>query len=161
MRVWTMRILGVLNLLGIAGGLSYLAGMIWMHWRRWPTTASEVDWAVFWLLLALNLYLAGHLAYCSIRLIRRDESALLPAFLLQGAQIFSIAADVEIFWLILPRSMSKIIFGLWEVALSGMDLQVFTGIAPVGFVVLLILMLSRYRSRLPTREANRTQIGGI
>jgi hypothetical protein len=57
--------------------------------------------------------------------------------------------------------MSKIIFGLWEVALSGMDLQVFTGIAPVGFVVLLILMLSRYRSRLPTREANRTQIGGI
>ena len=161
MRKWAMRILGILNLLGIAGSFWYLGGMLQMHWHRWPESANSVDWAIFWLLLAFNLYLSGHLAYCSIRMIRKDETAILPAFLLQAAQILFMIADVVVFWLILPHSMSKITFGLWSVALSGIDMQVYSGIAPIGLVALLILMLSRYRSQLRVGSANMPQPGGI
>lgn len=161
MRIWTIRILGALNLLGIAGGACYLVGMLRMHWHRWPASASGSAWAIFWMLLTFNLYLACHLAFCSVRMIRADESALLPAVLLQGAQISSELANVIIFWLILPHSMSKIVFGLWDIALSGIDVQVYTGIAPLGVVVLLILMLSRYRAQMPKHRCDMTEAGGI
>jgi hypothetical protein len=153
MRTWTMRILGAFNLAFGAVSLSYLAGMLSMHWHKWPASAARSDWVLFVILLSLNIYLTIHLGYCGIRLIRRDDNALVPACALFAAQILCCLLNFVIVWLILPLSMGSITFGFWDVALSGLDLQVLSGYAPVGFVVTLILLASRRKAIIANLDA--------
>jgi hypothetical protein len=48
--------------------------------------------------------------------------------------------------------MSKIVFGLWEVALSAFDVQVLSGYALFGFVVTLTLLISRRGAKVPIQD---------
>jgi hypothetical protein len=114
-----------------------------MHWKRWPNLATGSDWLIFALLLAISVYLVVHLAYCGICLIRKDESALLPCLLLFAAETLGVLLSIWILWTMLPPSMGKVIFGLWEVALSPIDVEALPGFSTLGFVVTLTLLLTR------------------
>lgn len=142
-RRWTMPVIGILNILfGIVASW-YFAAMIQIHWNKWPGSATRNDWGIFFLLAVVSMYLVVHLAYCGIRLIKGDETALLPCFLLFAAETFGVFVSVWVLWMMLPQSMNKVIFGLWSVALSPIDIEVLYGYSPLGFVVTLTLLLSR------------------
>jgi hypothetical protein len=143
MRTWTLRIIGALNILFTVLALLYLAGMLQMHWNRWPSSATSSDWVIFVFLLAISVYIVVHLAYCGIDLIKLDESALLPCLLLFASETLGVWLSVWVLWLMLPPSMGKIIFGLWEVAISPVHVEVLSGYSTVGFVVSLTLLLTR------------------
>lgn len=143
MRKWAMRIVGALNVLFAILALSYLEEMLRMHWNKWPSSATSSDWVIFAFLLAISVYLVVHPAYLGIRLIKKHESALLPCILLFAAETLGVFSSVVVLWLMLPRSMSKVIFGLWSVALSPIDVEVFSGYSLIGFVATLTLLLSR------------------
>jgi hypothetical protein len=147
-----MRIIGGLNILFAALALWYLEEMIRMKWNRWPTSATGGDWLVFAVLLATSVYLVVHLAYYGIKLLKKNEAALLPCILLFAAESLGVYLSVLILWNILPQSMHKIIFGLWWVALSPIHFEGFSGYSVVGFVVTLTLLLSR-RNRLKPLSA--------
>jgi hypothetical protein len=134
---------GILNLLFAALALLYLAGMLWIHWNRWPNSATRSDWVVFGLLLAISVYVVVHLAYYGKNLIKKDESALLPCLLLFGTETLGVLVSVWVLWLMLPSSMGDITFGLWSVALSPIDFEVLSGYSALGFVVTLGLLLTR------------------
>jgi len=152
MRTWTMRILGVLNLLFGVGGLCYFAESLFVHWNKWPPSATKCEWAIFAILLVISTYFVVHLGYCGLRLIRSDESAILPSCILFAAGNIGELLSVQVFWLIVPLSMSKIVFGLWEVALSAFDVQVLSGYALFGFVVTLTLLISRRGAKVPIQD---------
>jgi hypothetical protein len=147
MRTWTMRIVGGLNVLFAALALWYLEEMIRMKWNRWPSSATGTDWVVFAVLLAISVYLVVHLAFYGIRLMKKNEAALLPCILLFAVESVGVYLSVVILWLVLPQSMNKIIFGLWWVALSPIHVEGLSGYSVLGFVVTLTLLLSR-RNRL-------------
>jgi hypothetical protein len=138
-----MRIIGALNI--VFGVLSFwfFAGMIQMHWGKWPSSATGNDWAIFFLIAAISTYLVAHLGYCGIRLIKLDESALLPCILLFALEMLGFLLSTWILWLILPRSMNKVIFGLWEIALSPIAIEVAYGYSFLGFLITVALLLSR------------------
>jgi len=143
MRKRAMRILKTLNILFGVLALLYSAQLIRMHWNRWPGSATRIDWSIFFLLLAISVYMVVHLAYCGIRLIKEVESALMPCFLLFAAESLGVLASIWASWMMLPRSMDKVIFGLWSIALSPIDVQVFSGYSLLGVVATLTLLLVR------------------
>jgi hypothetical protein len=138
-----MRIIGALNVLFAALALLYLAGMLRMHWGKWPTSATSSDWVVFAVLLTISVYLAVHLAYLGIRLIKNHESALLLCIVLFAAETLGVVLSVVVLWGNLPRSMAKITFGLWEIALPPIDVEVLSGYSVLGLAATLTLLLSR------------------
>lgn len=145
MRIWTMRIVGVLNVLFAALSLTYLAGMLNIHWNRWPASATARDWAIFALLLTLSVYLVVHVAFYGIRLLKHNESAVLPCLLLYAAQTLGAMAGYWVIWLVLPQSMMNISFGLWSVALTPLDVQVLSGFTIFGVLATLFLLFTRKR----------------
>lgn len=149
MRTWTMRIVGGLNVLFAALALWYLEEMIRMKWNRWPSSATGTDWVVFAVLLAISVYLVVHLAFYGIRLMKKNEAALLPCILLFAVESVGVYLSVVILWLVLPQSMNKIIFGLWWVALSPIHVEGLSGYSVLGFVVTLTLLLTRRKTLTP------------
>ena len=79
MRVWALRIIGLLNILFAIFALLFEAVAL-LSGGKFPTkvTPTPMDWVIFALLLAVSNYLVVHPALYGIRLIRKDESALLP-----------------------------------------------------------------------------------
>lgn len=147
-----MRVVGALNGLFAVFALVYTAGILWMHWNRWPSSATRFDWVVFALLLGISVYIVVHLAYYGIKLIKNDESAVLPCLILFAVETLGVLLSVWVLWLMLPPSMNKIIFGLWEVALSPLDVEVLWGYSVLGFIVTLILLVSRRSAHKTSSE---------
>lgn len=122
MRAWTMRIIGLSNILFAAFALLFEAVAL-LNGGKFPTKVppTAMDWVIFTLLLAVSNYLVVHPALYGIRLIRKDESALLPCALLFAAQTLLIyarrvrpalrAVDARDFdWLLVVRSAANSIF---------------------------------------------------
>jgi hypothetical protein len=138
-----MRIVGALNVLFAALALSYLEEMLRMHWNKWPSSATTRDWVVFAFLLTISVYLVVHLAYLGVRLIEKHESALLLCTLLFATETLGAVLSVWAWWGMHPASMNKVIFGLWWIALSPIDVEVFSGYSILGLVATLSLLFSR------------------
>ena len=146
MKAWTMRILGALNILFGVADLYYFTWMVSIHWNKWPASASVGDWEIFWALLVLSLTLIGYQVHCGIELIKKKESSLLPTCILFAAQSVLFFLSVWVLWILLPLSMSNIIFGLWEVALSPLDPHLLVGYPSMAAIVTLILLILRRKS---------------
>jgi hypothetical protein len=144
MRTWALRIIGLLSILFAIVVLLFELVVLWPWWGRLPgsTSATRTDWVVFALLLAISIYLVVHPARYGIRLIKQDESALLPCAVLFAAQILAYLLTTWIGFS-LPRSMNGIVFGLWEFAILPIQYAVLFGPSVLGLIVTLTLFLSR------------------
>ena len=143
MQTWTMRILGVLNIMYVAIGIWFSAIMVWAHWRNWPGNPSSLDWAVFVFLYAISPLMIASLAYLGMRLIRKDARAILQLGLLFVAEMVYFFVLTTVTWLILPMSLSKIAVGFWGLSQDPLAPQVVTGYPLLGLVLTLVLLLMR------------------
>jgi hypothetical protein len=123
MRAWALRIIGLLNILFAIFALLF-EGVALLSGGKFPTkvTPTPMDWIIFALLLAVSNYLVVHPALYGIRLIRKDESALLPCALLFAAQtlVFTLGVYIMLYW----RSMLEIVTGLWVFAVLPIQFSV-------------------------------------
>jgi hypothetical protein len=139
-----MRIIGLLNILFAIFAMLIELTVLWPGWSRLPgsSSATQMDWVIFALLLAVSIYLVVHPARYGIRLIKKDESALLPCAVLFAIQTLVLLLCVWI-GLSLPRSMGGIVYGLWVFAILPIQYSVLFGPSALGLVVTLALLLSR------------------
>jgi hypothetical protein len=154
LKTWTMRILGLLNILFAVFALFFEAAALWLSRARFPTkvTPTPMDWVIFALLLAVSNYLVVHPALYGVKLIRKTESAILPCALLFAAQtlVFVIGVYTLLYW----RSMLDIVTGLWLFALLPIEFSVGYGYSTLGLVVTItLLILSRRTTSNAAKDA--------
>ena len=150
MTKWTMRILGVLNMLaGIAGIWFFIVDLDW-HFQKLPSVHDWASWSVFCLLSLCTLSLVSSLAYCGIRLVIGDRSVLRLTIIVYVAEILYFIADVLVFWLIVPESMAHIAIGFWERAWDLIAPQIITAFPLLGIIVCVVLL--RKGSSLATQD---------
>jgi hypothetical protein len=139
-----MRIVGLLSIAFAIFALLFELTVLWQGWGRLPgsSSATQMDWVIFALLLAISVYLVVHPARYGISLIKKDESALLPCAVLFAVQILAFLLCVWI-GLSLPRSKDGIVYGLWVFAILPIQFSVLFGPSALGLVVTLTLLLSR------------------
>jgi hypothetical protein len=157
MRAWTLRIIGLSNILFAIFALLFEAVAL-LSGGKFPTkvTPAPTDWVIFTLLLAVSNYLVIHPALYGIRLIRKDESALLPCALLFAAQtlVFALFVYILLYW----RSKLEIISGLWVFALLPIQFSVAFGYSTIGLVVTITLLTLSRRAARKREEKDATTI---
>jgi hypothetical protein len=147
MRTWTLRIIGLLNILFAVFALSVEAVTLFIG-DKFPTKVppTPMDWVIFIFLLAVSNYLVVHPALYGIRLIKKDESALLPCALLFAAQTLLFILCVYI--LLFGRSIREIATGFWVLAVLPIQFSVTFGYSAMGLLVTITLLtLSRRAAR--------------
>jgi hypothetical protein len=157
MRAWALRIIGLLNILFAIFALLF-EGVALLSGGKFPTkvTPTPMDWIIFALLLAVSNYLVVHPALYGIRLIRKDESALLPCALLFAAQtlVFTLGVYIMLYW----RSMLEIVTGLWVFAVLPIQFSVAFGYSTIGLVVTITLLTLSRRAARNRAEKDATAI---
>jgi hypothetical protein len=157
MRAWALRIIGLLNILFAIFALLF-EGVALLSGGKFPTkvTPTSMDWIIFALLLAISNYLVVHPALYGIRLIRKDESALLPCALLFAAQtlVFTLGVYIMLYW----RSMLEIVTGLWVFAVLPIQFSVAFGYSTIGLVVTITLLTLSRRAARNRAEKDATAI---
>jgi hypothetical protein len=153
MRAWTLRIIGLLNILFAIFALLFEAVALLFSGGKFPTKVppTPMDWVIFAFLLVVSNYLVVHPALYGIRLIRKDESALLPCALLFTTQtlLFALGVYILLFW----RSMLEIVTGFWVFAVLPIQFSVAFGYSTIGLVVTITLLtLSRRATRNRTEK---------
>ena len=152
-----MRIVGLSNILFAIFSLLF-EGVALLSGGKFPTkvTPTLTDWVIFTLLLAISNYLVIHPALYGIRLIRKDESALLPCALLFTAQMlmFALFVYVLLYW----RSKLEIVSGLWVLALLPVQFSVAFGYSTIGLVMMITLLLLSRRAAVNSARKDATTI---
>ena len=147
MQVWTMRILGALNILFVTIGAYYSVVMIHLHWNRWPGNPSHYEWKIFVFLYAISVLMVLYLAYLGVRLIKKDAKALLKLSLLFLAEMLYFFVHTYSTWNVTPASMSMTVaVSFLGMALDPLAPQIVTGYPLIGLVIALVLSLIRQRS---------------
>jgi uncharacterized membrane protein len=146
MTKWTMRILGLLNVLfGLTGIWYYIIRLTW-HFQKASAVHSTRDWAIFSLLSLCTLSMISLLGYLGIKLIVADKSALRLTAIVFTAEVLYFFADMQVFWQIAPSSMAHLTIGFWELATCLIAPQIFTGYPLFGIIICIVL--SRERDRV-------------
>lgn len=157
MRAWIMRIIGLSNILFAIFALSFEAVAL-LTGGKFPTkvTPTTMDWVIFTLLLAVSNYLVVHPALYGVRLIKKDESALLPCALLFAVQtlVFALFVYILIYW----RSKLEIESGLWMFALLPIQFSVSFGYSIIGLVATITLLALSRRAARKKAENDATAI---
>jgi len=147
MQTWTMRVLGVLNILFVAFGAYLYYWILRMHWNRWPGNPSHNEWAVFVFLSTISISMVLYLGYLGVKLIKKDAKALLKLSLLFVAEMIYSLVLFNVTWMVRPASMSMTVavsfLGMADVLLWP---QLLTGYPLIGLVITLVLLLIRQRS---------------
>ena len=161
MRVWTLRIIGLLNILFAIFVLLIEAVTLLISGGKFPTKVPPtlMDWVIFTFLLAVSNYLVVHPALYGIKLIRKDESALLPCALLFAAQTLLFVLGVYV--LLLWRSMIEIVTGLWMFAVLPISFSAGFGYSTIGLVVTITLLTLSRRATGNRAEKYATTIQSI
>ena len=163
MRAWTLRIIGLLNILFAIFALFFEAVALALIFSgcKFPTKVppTPMGWVIFTFLLAVSNYLVVHPALYGIRLIRKDESALLPCALLFAAQtlMFALGVYILLFW----RSMLDIVTGFWVFAVLPIQFSVVFGYSTIGLVVTITLLTLSRRATRSRAEKDATTIQSI
>ena len=152
MKIWTMRVLGALNIVFVVLGVYYAVALNVIRWGKWPGPPSHTDWAIFVLLSAISLSFLAYLGYSGMKLIRGDVSVLRPLGVLFILETMYLFISVLLFWNILPASTAKIAVGFWEGGEDPLTPQFLTGYPLLGAIsVLLLLWTKRRKSGLVNR----------
>jgi succinate dehydrogenase hydrophobic anchor subunit len=149
MHTWIMRIVGVANIAFCAAGLAYFAWSISLNWRQWPGSPSSKEWAEFYGIAAVNLFLIGYSALLGIRLIKKDISAILPTYALFIMDIIFLIFFVGLSWYLVPATnhrMVLIVVQFWGIAESSLVPQLGLGYPFVGLVGLIGLWIVNKKS---------------
>ena len=157
MRTWIMRIIGLSSILFATFALLFEAVALLIG-GKFPTkvTPTAMDWVIFALLLAVSNYLVAHPALYGIRLIRKDESALLPCALLFASQTLVFALGVYV--LLYGRSVREISTGLWLFAVLPIQFSVVFGYSTIGLVAIIALLTFSRRAARKRAEKDATTI---
>ena len=152
MKRWTMRILGMLNVLfGLVGLWFFVIRLIW-HFQKAPVVYSTRDWAIFVLLSFCTLSTVTLLAYLGIRLIIGNKTDLRLMVFLFAAEILYFFADAVNVLVINPSSITHIEIRFWGLAASPIAPQIVTGYPLLGIIICVVLLL---RSDSVAQEALR------
>ena len=152
MRAWTLRIIGLLNILFAIFALLFEAVSLFVAEGKFPTKVppTPMDWVIFTVLLAVSNYLVVHPALYGIRLIRKDESALLPCALLFAAQ--TLLFILGVYMLFFGRSMRELVTGFWVFALLPITYSAAFGYSTIGLVVTITLLILSRRAAVKSAE---------
>lgn len=157
MRAWSLWIIGLLNILFAIFALLFEAVALFIG-GKFPTkvTPTPMDWVIFTFLLVVSNYLVVHPALYGIRLIRKDESAVLPCALLFAAQtlLFALGVYILLFW----RSKIEIVAGFWVFAVLPIQFSVAFGYSTIGLVVTITLLTLSRRAARKRAEKDATTI---
>lgn len=145
----------LLNILYGLVGAYYFVAMSSLHWREWITNQSALGWVVFVSLSAICLLLSSLVGVMGIRQLMGNESTFHWTAILLALVLFYFVADVLVFWIIAPQSLSAMTFGFWEVAEGPLVPQLITGYPVWGGLAMIVFWKSSDRSGL-----NRAK-GGI
>lgn len=158
MRTWTMRILGLSNILFAIFVLLIEALTLWLSGGKFPTkvTPTPMDWVIFALFLAVSNYLVVRPALYGISLIRKDESALLPCALLFGAQ--TLVFLIGVYVLLFEPSKREIVTGLCVFATLPIQFSVPFGYSTIGLVLTITLLILSRRTAVNSVAKSTTTI---
>jgi hypothetical protein len=140
MKKWTMRVLGVLNVLFGLDGIWYFVSRLTWHFQKASVVYSTREWIIFSLLSFCTLLMVSALAYLGIRLIIGNGTNLRLAVAIFVAEILYFLADSVNFVLINPSPMTHTEIRFWGLAASPIAPQIVTGYPLLGIVVCIILL---------------------
>ena len=140
MKKWTMRILGMLNVLFGFYGLWFFITCLTWHFQKAPAAHNTRDWAVFSLLSLCTVLMVSSLAYLGIRLIiggRNNLRLMLSIFVAEILYFVANAVNVVPFSSSLATHLP---ISFWSLAVCPIAPQIVTGYALLGIVVCIILL---------------------
>jgi hypothetical protein len=143
MAKWTMRILGLLNVVFALIGIWYYIIRLSWHFQKASAVHSTRDWGIFSLLSLCTLSMISLLGYLGIKLIIADRRALRLTVIVFAAELLYFFADMQIFWRIAPTSMAQLTIGFWELATCLIAPQIFTGYPLFGIIICIVLSRER------------------
>jgi hypothetical protein len=152
---WAMRILGGLNILACLLCLYYFFWQIEIHWGKWPGNPSGLEWAVFFVLVAVSTFLVLYLAYLGVRLIRGHYEALRRVCFVCIIDIVLVYGHTLATWNVMENPKPAIRIGLWGIAISPLEPEVLFGYVFVALASALILILIGRK----THGVPATQVG--
>jgi len=140
MKKWTMRVMGLLNVLfGLVGIWYFIVCLNW-YLHKSSVAHGTRDWAIFSLLSFCTLSMVSSLAYLGIRLIILKEAAprvMIPIFAAEILYFFFDAA----FFAIIPVPVTRAEVGFWGLAASPIAPQIITGYPLLGIIVCVVLLV--------------------
>jgi hypothetical protein len=71
-----------------------------------------------------------------------DETIFQRTAILLGAVLIYFVADVSVFWILVPQSLSTMTFGFWEVAEGPLVPQIITGYPIWGGLAMIVFWIS-------------------
>lgn len=145
-RIWLMRVLGVLNILFALIGLYYFGVILRLNGRRgWIGSGSPAlrHWIIFSVLCSLTVGLTVYLIYLGAQLLRNENSALRPVCIVFGIEILSVFA-MGASWAVLPGN-PDLIGGFFSIPGDPFAPQIATGYPIIGLIICLILLLGNKR----------------
>lgn len=142
--MWSMRTLGIFNVLFSASGIIYFSLMALWRWKTWITLTSTFEWLIFATLCVICLTLVTLVGYLGKRVFAGDKAVLKYLAIVFAIELVYFVVDVAVFWLVLPTSMDHVVLGFWEAAEDFLTPQIVTGYPLWGIIASLIL---HFRSR--------------
>ena len=158
MRLWIMRSVGVANIAFCALGLAYFAWSLFLHWNRWPGSPSITEWAEFFGIAVVSLFLSGYSAYLGLRLLKSDTSVISRVSLLFTVEIIYLLFLVGLSWYLVPGNnprMMVIVVAFWGIAEGPLAPQLAFGYPIIALIIMLVVHL--YIRRQGIRE-NHTNV---
>lgn len=153
MRLWTMRVIGALNIVFVVLGLYYATYFFVLRWGRWSTHLTQYDWDIQALFYTISLSFLAYLSYSGVRLIRGEASVLRPLGAIFILEILYFVTTVVVDWIVLPPALGKIAAGFWEDGLNPLTPQYLTAYPLVGCFVVLFLSLKKRESSVVPRQS--------
>ncbi len=135
-----MRILGGLNILYFAAGISYTVVMLLWHRHHWSQPPSSSYWFFFFLFFAINFVLVALLAYFGLKLIKGQDSAILFTSSVLLAECISLWLSTSVFWLGLPKYIP-----VFDASSDLLAPQMVTLYPVIGLAVTLALAIGNHR----------------
>jgi hypothetical protein len=140
MKRWTLRILGVLNVLFGLYGIWFFITILTWHFQKTSAVYSTRDWVIFSLLSFCTLSMVSLLMYLGIRLVIGNKTDL-------RLMVFIFAAEILYFWadsvngVLINPSSARASIAFWGLAADPLAPQIVTGYPLVGIIVCVVLLL--------------------
>jgi hypothetical protein len=140
MKRWTMRILGVLNVLFGFYGLWYFIVRLTWHFQKASVAYSTRDWTVFSLLSFCTVLMVSSLTYLGIRLIIGNETNLRLMVFIFATEILYFLANAVNVVPFNPSLATHVPISFWGLAASPIAPQIVTGYPLLGIVICIVLL---------------------
>jgi hypothetical protein len=137
-----MRAIGAANIVFCATGLAYFSWSLSLHWNRWPGSPSMVEWAEFFGIAVVSLFLISYSAYLGVRLFKNDMSVIPRVNVLFVVEIIYLIFFVGLSWFLVPGNDPKrmgIVVVFWGIAEGPLVPQLAMGYPFIALIVMLLL----------------------